>query len=681
MRRHLFLYVLIVIFCFDLIILPMKATAQDAPSEENVIGQQELPSAFHNSSVNQFTATAVSDLADLLVLYDSSQPTEFDPYFCALASFYGLLCKEVAINQTPLTPDLLRDGEGNYFKLIAASAAILNSESFDQEEIESLEEAIVNGGTHLFVAKPDNRQDLTVLQMLTQNALLSVAQVQDDTNDWHISAEASAVTKAFSGLTIISKKRNKQKEFALTISNSASSISLISGMDRKKDEFVLFAQMPLGAGSVFIDAGMSPGEFGKERLTELYFDTRYFSTVTPMMMAIQYAYGAEAWHNDQLYVNFTIDDPALQTVEHLLRQWKPMDYLNLLPQMQSHNFHTTIAWQPRNWLKSDPEIVELFINNPGYFSIVQHGNNHDGFEFYTYSGSRKSRPFHEQVADIQEGMARMAEHYQNTGIAYERVMIFPYGNGPVGTLSVLKQYDFLATVQGPATPLMASKSRRWDFDMYPANLDFANFPLVRRRPMKHPNDYDSILWAQNLFLHKPILLSSHSNPMFRSGMDAFNHVADQINELAPDIQWADLGNVLKRMYLLKLRDDGDMDVMMQTNNILLTNQAEQTKTYWIVKEETLNVPIRQVTVNGMPTSYTVADGLLQLGLTLPTGAAADIMIDYDETSIVAASSPVVEPLEGEEWIEEWEEEDAREDEDLRFERELSIKLFIPLISR
>ncbi|MEZ4621709.1 MAG: hypothetical protein R2867_40260 [Caldilineaceae bacterium] len=357
-----------------------------------------------------------------------------------------------------------------------------------------------------------------------------------------------------------------------------------------------------------------------------------------------------------------------------------MDYLKLLPEMQAHNFHTTIAWQP-HWQKSDPQIVDLFVKNPAYFSIVQHGNNHDGFEFYKYTGSGKARSFREQVADIQEGLARMADHYQRTGIAYDRVMIFPYGNGPVGTLAVLKQYDFLATVQGPATPLMASQSKRWDYDMYPANLDFANFPLVRRQIMKNPNQYDVVEFAQNLFLHKPILLSSHSNPMFRSNIAAFNPVADAINTLSPGIQWEDLGDVLKQMYLQKLRDDGNIDVMMQVNNILLTNETGQSATYQIAKEETLNVPIRQVTVDGRPVNYTVANDLLRLTLTLSAHTTANILVDYDEETVISASAIENEPAAGEAWIDEWEEEDAREDQESNVEEEATTTVFLPIVTR
>jgi len=635
-----------------------------------IIAQQEPVAAL----------AAATDLTDMLVLYDSDHPHEFDPYLCRLANFYGLVCRATALNRTPLTAAQLQDERGAYFKLIAISANALTATLLSPPEVDLLKQAVTTGGAQLLITKADSRQNLTLLRELTQGAITGVRSVQDKSCEWMVSTQAPAVTSAFTGLTIKPAKSTTQGDYAIVTAAPAVK-PLLTSLDNARQIYPLFVQYPLGRGAIFVDAGKSPGLLGKLSLTDLYFNPQYFSTVLPSMMIIQAAFGPEAWHSQQAYVNFTIDDPALQTVNHLLHQWKPMDYLNLLPQLQAHRFHLTIAWQPRNWQKSDPEIINLFRANPRYFSIAQHGNNHDGFEFYKYTATSQDpwpgRPIAEQIADIREGLSRSENHYQRTGIPYDRVMIFPYGNGPVGTLAVLKQYDYLATVQGPATPLMAAQSPRWDYDLYPANLDFANFPLVRRQILDNPNDYTTTSFAQNLFLHKPILLSSHANPMFGASIRAFNPIADAINQLAPTIQWQNLGYVLQHMYLEKELDDGTTEIMMQGNNIVLENQDNRTTTFAIVKEETLNVPIRRVTVNGQAANYQVAANKLRLTLTLAARVTANIFVDYEEN---AAQTANLAPPALDTWEESWEVQDAQEDQ-AQPQSAPATRLFLPLITR
>lgn len=678
MKSVLITYLMALIVLSSTALQPLTAQAQDTTTEAT--NPIFLPLVVNQPAALVTAAAVTADLTDMLVLYDSSHPHEFDPYLCRLANFYGLQCRANALNSTPLTAAQLQDEQGAYFKLIAISANALNATLLTLQEVDLLKQAVTTGGAQLLIAKADSRQNLTLLRELTQGAITGVRSVQDKSCDWAVSSQAPAITSAFAGLTIKPTKSTTQGDYAI-VTSSAAVKPLLTSMDSTRQSYPLFVQYPLGRGAIFVDAGKSPGQFGKLSLTDLYFNTQYFSTVIPTMMVIQGAFGPEAWHSQQAYVNFTIDDPALQTVNHLLSQWKPMDYLNLLPQMQAHHFHLTIAWQPRNWQKSDPEIVNLFVNNPSYFSIAQHGNNHDGFEFYKYTATsqdrRPARPLAEQVADIREGLTRIEDHYQRTRIPYDRLMLFPYGNGPVGTLAVLKQYDYLATVQGPATPLMAAPSARWDYDMYPANLDFANFPLVRRQILDNPNDYTTTSFAQNLFLHKPILLSSHANPMFGSSIRAFNPLADEINRLAPEIQWQNLGYVLKHMYLEKQRDDGATEVMMQGNNIVLENDHNRADTFYIVKEETLNVPIRRVTVNGQAVNYTVAANQLRLTLALAANAAANIFVDYEETTARAAT---LEPTMAEAWIETWDEQDAQEDIELE-QSSPNHLLYLPLITR
>ena len=46
-----------------------------------------------------------------------------------------------------------------------------------------------------------------------------------------------------------------------------------------------------------------------------------------------------------------------------------------------------------------------------------------------------------------------------------------------------------------------------------------------------------------------------------SDIGAFNEVAHMVNEIEPDIQWRSLGDIARHLYLTRLREDGNYDVL------------------------------------------------------------------------------------------------------------------------
>ena len=145
-----------------------------------------------------------------------------------------------------------------------------------------------------------------------------------------------------------------------------------------------------------------------------------------------------------------------------------------------------------NWDGSQPEVVGLIRANPDRYSLVQHGNNHDGYEFYKYNLAAndpkddpdyRARPLSEQEADIVEGLQRMAKLSSTFLVPFDRVMVFPYGISPEPTLVLLKKYNYLATVNAQEVPLDATRPPTWDYGMYQANMDYGGFPALTRRPI------------------------------------------------------------------------------------------------------------------------------------------------------------------------------------------------------
>jgi hypothetical protein len=578
------------------------------------------------------------DLEDVLVLCDSTRVDNFEINFCKMAEYYGLLCKKVALDNTDLTDQLLRDTQGNYFKLVGISATtLLGSPSLlTNDELDVIQAAIETGGLNLLVSKMHEELDPAILVDLTDGAVLGVTTPQDASRDWLIASSAPAITREFTGQVISSTSTVPQRDFALTLGAQVSVTTLISSTSDVGTAYPIFVRRQKGLGSVFVDAGEERGNLEIQPLIDIYYSTDSFSTMIPLMFTMRYASGHESWHNDHNYANLTIDDPALT------EPWRNLSYTELLRQMKTHNFHTTIAFVPINWNKSERTVVDLFRENPDHYSLVQHGNNHDGYEFYKYQVSEDeeyegqrltARPLADQEMDIVEGLARMATHEELTGVPHGRIMIFPWGIAPEPTLVLLKRHNYLATVNDIEVPLGMTRPPDWDYGMYQASMNFGNFPSVSRWCYRSYENFRPQLqyFAFDLFVDKPLLLCTHAGEGYDFGtgrMDAFNPIADQVNAIAGYVEWRSLEYIIKHLYLEKTNDDGSVDVKMYGNHLIVSNESTDAKTYHVAKEETLNVPIALLTVNGHEFPYHVEDGLLTLDILVPAVSSPEIIIQY-----------------------------------------------------
>ena len=79
-----------------------------------------------------------------------------------------------------------------------------------------------------------------------------------------------------------------------------------------------------------------------------------FAEVAPEMIFAKYGAGERGWHALHHDANLTIDDPWLR------EPYGHLDYNKLLTEMERHNFHTTIAFIPWNYDRSEQQVVALF---------------------------------------------------------------------------------------------------------------------------------------------------------------------------------------------------------------------------------------------------------------------------------------------------------------------------------
>jgi len=339
-----------------------------------------------------------------------------------------------------------------------------------------------------------------------------------------------------------------------------------------------------------------------------------FAILAPSLVFLHHAAGDRIWHFPGHYANFTIDDLWLR------EPYGYVNYRDLLQQMEQHNFHTTIAFIPWNFDRSDPAVVALFRAHPDFYSICVHGDNHDHQEF----GSFRIRPLHGQIYDMKQALARMAKFGQLTGLPWDPVMVFPHKISPVETLAFLKRYNYWSTVNGEFVPLDTQPPATPTFGMRPATLDFADFPVLRRYSAEHPipDDYLKI----DAFLGNPMLFYSHE-AYFAHGIDAFDTLADTVNRFQPDTEWRNLGYITRHLYLEKRRDDTTVDVRLLSAVAEFTNRSKRDIVFFVDKEENNTIPYT-VTVDGQPVPFAYANGHLQAHFTAAGGTSHQFAIEY-----------------------------------------------------
>ena len=422
----------------------------------------------------------------------------------------------------------------------------------------------------------------------------------------YVVGRVSGITQELSGIDL-PFSREKADYFTLSGSGQVQDILAVRNGPAVDPTFI---EATLSQQKVFLlCAGKTSGGANTQDVVHA------FAAVAPAMIFVRYSSGTRGWHFPQHYANFTIDDPWLR------EPYGNLNYKNLLAEMQKHNFHTTTAFIPWNYDRSETPVVSLFRAHPDRLSICVHGDNHDHKEFEDF----RSRPLNVQVAALKQGVARMAEFHKLTGISVDHVFVFPHsiGEGPI--LEKLRAYNFLATVNSTNVPMKSAAPAGVLFQLRPVTTSFGDFPSVFRYPADMPQQ--GTLIAVNGFLDNPLFFYTHQE-FFARGIDAFDHVADEVNRLEPDTEWRSLGNIAAHLYLLRLSDDGGYDVLTFSSNARLENDSAKEQTYHIVKREPDASMIQAVTLDGRPASYKVQNGFLNCNVMIPPGQTRDMLITY-----------------------------------------------------
>ena len=163
------------------------------------------------------------------------------------------------------------------------------------------------------------------------------------------------------------------------------------------------------------------------------------------------------------------------------------------------------------------------------------------------------------------------------------------------------------------------------FVLRPSTFSFAGFPSVNRHSIAAP--IPGAFLAVNAYLDNPMFFYGHTED-FENGPASFNTIADDVNRLQPDTRWAGLGEISTHMYLTRVREDADYDVLALANHFCVTNSALTDATFHVQKEEVGTDRIDSVLADGHAQPYEIKDGQLILSIKIPKGAAKCIAVQY-----------------------------------------------------
>jgi hypothetical protein len=553
-----------------------------------------------------FMACRSATASDVLLLTRTGQHSAYQDQLSLAARFYGLDIRNVSIDGASESSKIAR-----MLKTSDISAAVLSTGALEfldpTATFNSLKRAD-GSRIPLLIMVDESTPNLESLSRWTGGLITSCRAYSERNEPWRLTFGSSRdILHQLSGVSI------KSSTGPLCELVPAGPVVALASAERKNERYATLVKVSSATPTEFVAAPMRPDASGRPNEMSQFQET--FARIAEFMIFLQFSAGERVWHLPGTYANLTIDDPWLT------EPYGNLQYQGLLNEMDKHNFHTTIAFVPWNFDRNDPKIVEMFRSRKDRYSISVHGNNHNHQEF----GDYRTQPYRGQVKDAEQALARMEKFTRTTGVAYDKVMVFPHAIAPAETLRILKTDQYWATVNSENVPLGSIAPSDPLFALRPWTLYYNEFLSLRRTSAEVPVRNANI--AINAFLGNPQLFYVHQE-VFEKGIDAFNPVADEINRLEPSVQWTGLGDLVQHLYLIRLRPDKDYDVMALSSNMVLANPTSQRIVCHIRKPGIAGV--RSVSVDGVAIDYAPSDGEFRFNVVLEPNQRRNIEVTYGE---------------------------------------------------
>jgi hypothetical protein len=573
-------------------------------SEETLSGRNWTPLIW----ALIFLVGCATCFAQDIVLIQGRQPSAEQQTIRRLADFYGLKFDLVEVGSSEANSRALARLKATDTLAVLASQDALAG--LDNKQVQAVLHRARGRSIPFLVFGVAASPDKSGLQFWSGGAVQDCVPLTNGFQPKVLEvAQAAPITRTLAGVELPAVS---SPGCALQLQPASAAQTVLSARGSDGTKAALLVRVQASSGERFFVPQMKPMDLSwigdPEGLPKA------FSSMAPFIFFLSYAAGDYAWHSDGHYANLTIDDAWL------IQPYGHLDYPALLAEMEKHNFHTTIAFIPWNFDRSEPNVVTLLRGHPQRFSICVHGNDHEHREFGDYALNSLDG----QIADIKQGVARMERFRSLTGIPYDRFMVFPQGVAPEPTFTALKTYEFLGTANYLNVPLGSPFPTDPGFLLRPFTVTYGNLLSYSRYNVGGLVRQVEI--AIQSFFGNPVLLYGHES-LFNKGITAFNDTADFVNQVQPDTRWTSLGDIARHSHLLRRRDDGGFDVRMLSTEMDLKNPTAADRVFYVQRATDAAVDF-SLTIDGTRAAFEHLGNLVTLRLVIPGGQVKKVRAEY-----------------------------------------------------
>lgn len=422
-----------------------------------------------------------------------------------------------------------------------------------------------------------------IVASLSGGKLSSVRPVEDAGQPYEIATDSSDVCGPFSGLSFGPVKADNDRVFCVE-ANSDAVRNLIRIGSRP-----LMAALTCGACQILFLASEGVADVNAHAGYAPLDD--HFSQFIPQAMALRYIFGEECWHPRESRASIIVDDPLLRP------NYGFLNFETLLRLAREHSFHTSVAFIPYNYRRNSKRTLGLFKENPEYFSICYHGNDHTESEFASHDVD-----FLNTALTIAE--KRMKSQHQATGLRCDRVMVFPQSDFSVEAMHVLRSRNFSASVSSAWHPLGQPVLSPLSDVCQPAILRYGGFPLFGRNSARNTRSQDV---AFNVFFGKPTLTGEHHDSF--ENLQHLVEAVGRINAVAPGIAWSNLETAVSRSLLQRRAPDGTIKIRAYSSTAVIVNDSQSVERFSIEWDHSDQcAPLERVLRDGTPFPGVEVDG-------------------------------------------------------------------------
>ena len=379
------------------------------------------------------------------------------------------------------------------------------------------------------------------------------------------------------------------------------------------DDGAVFMRFQYEGVPVFLSTSREIIDTDAELVSQNFDVREHFLCAVPLVLYIKWAFPETCWNAPEASACLVIDDPLLKPTHGFV------DFQELLSLMKRHTFSTNIAFIPWNWRRSAPEVVRLFKENPGNYSVSVHGCDHTRAEFGSSSQQRL-------YWKSQQALERMSRHESITGIRHDPVMVFPQGIFSEAAMSALKRTDLIAAVNNDIIsadpyPRAITVSDVWDI----AVMGYSSFPLFTRRyPWEGIENF-----AFDALLGKPTIAVIHHDYCSDHCVRLVNFI-QRLNALKIAPTWRSLGEVVRRSCRQREVSPEVVEVEMYGTELRIENRSEQPKPFLIRRRECEPSAIREIRDGSGPIAWNSLNGHINLKIDLNPAETKMVSIRFHE---------------------------------------------------